>query len=521
MSANINGTTGQLNDHYNYWIYWQETDVNVANNTSKVSAWVYVQRVGNYRVESSQNDHDLWIDGTKFSANPYVNMNPSTTPQLLVSGSKTITHDSDGGKSITISSSGQICYIAGAYYSPQSGSASGTATLTTIPRGAKITSTVNLVAGNNLGFTLDNPGNLWIQLEFFVHDGGDYEPKIVTKQMGQVSSGTITFTQSEINAIFTQLGSNTSRSALLRCRTYSSGTYGTQIGDTFDRTGTVSRSNRATTSSNANLTIGNNKSVSLSNPGGYYVRMEYWINGDSGWYRVKNQNNGTGTSGTFTMSSTDNNNMYSRMVNSTSKSARIRIYTYTSSSYDHQIGDYHEVSGTVSVNQSINTPTFTDWSVANVGQDIVVKDKYDNTLITSNTSTLLGADTKVLKDYSKVRATITEGNKAVALNYATMQFYRFTAGSKFAQEDWETSGTVTLDLDKVDTGSYSVRATDSRNLNTTVNESLTLISPTSVNIWGLRFTRADMVGSVVTMSFIGKMWKGYFGGGMVRIPGGQ
>ncbi len=271
---------------------------------------------------------------------------------------------------------------------------------------------------------------------------------------------------------------------------------------------------RATiTSANASLTIGNNKSYTLKNDGGLYVRMEYWINGNAGWYRVKNQNNGTGTSGTFTMSETDNNNMYSRMPSTLSTSAIMRAYTYSDAGYSVQVGDYHDVTGTVSIDSATNVPTFTTYTVANLDKNIVVKDKYENELITSSTSTLLGADTKVLNGYSKVRATITSANKAVAKNYSTMSKYRFTAASKYAEANWSSDSTVNIDIDNVLTGSYSVRAQDSRGLTKTVNNSLTLISPTPVNLWGLTLTRENGVDTKTTMSFVGKMWKQYFGGG--------
>ena len=118
--AQIIGSTGSLPSHYAYWIKWTEDNVDTVNNTSRVTATVYVQKVGSYNVEGSQNSHTLYIDGTPFTANPYIDMNPETTPRVLVSGQKTITHNSDGSKSINISSSGQITYISGAYYSPQS-----------------------------------------------------------------------------------------------------------------------------------------------------------------------------------------------------------------------------------------------------------------------------------------------------------------------------------------------------------------------------------------------------------------
>lgn len=138
--ATISGSTQYLSSHFAYYITWTEDQVDSTNNTSRVTAYVYVQKIGSYSVESSHNNHYLYIDGTAFNANPYVDMNPETTPRLLVSGSKTITHNSDGTKSITISSSGEVCHIdPRPYYTPYTGSASGTATLTTITRATAVT----------------------------------------------------------------------------------------------------------------------------------------------------------------------------------------------------------------------------------------------------------------------------------------------------------------------------------------------------------------------------------------------
>ncbi len=136
----INGATQYLSAYFSYYIVWTEDQVNATNNTSRVTASVYVQSNGTYHVESSQNLHYLYIDGTAFSANNYIDMNPETTARLLVSGSKTITHNADGSKSISISASGEICNIdPRPSYTPYTGSGSGTATLTTISRASAVT----------------------------------------------------------------------------------------------------------------------------------------------------------------------------------------------------------------------------------------------------------------------------------------------------------------------------------------------------------------------------------------------
>ena len=402
--ATIQGSCSLNPTRYSYYAEWSESNINVANNTSDVTVNVYIQKISSYNSEGSNNSNTLYIDGTPYTTSGlYIDMNPETTPRLVASGTKTVTHNADGSKSISISCSGSLPYGNG--YGPQSGSLSATVTLTTIPR-------------------------------------------------------------------------------------------------------------RATLSGNADLTIGNNKTYNLTNNGGLYVRMEYWILGNGGWYRVKNQNNGTGTSGTFTMSADDNNAMYSRMPNVTSASAIMRAYTYSDSGYITQVGDYHDVNGTVSINQTTNKPTFTDYAVANVDKSVEVVDKYSNSLVTSSTSTLLGSDTKMIKGYSKIQATISTANKMVALNYATNIKYRFIAGAKQTEANYSADSTVTIDIDNATTKDVSVLAIDSRSLSTSVAKSLSYLADyTPISIWGLTLVRDNGVDDGTKLQISGKLWKEYFGGG--------
>lgn len=403
--AQINGSTAQLPSHFSYYIIWEETDVNVANNTSVVTAYVYVQKVGSYNVQSANNNHYLYIDGTGFNANNYVDMNPETTPRLLVSGSKTITHNADGSKSITISASGDICKISGATYSPQSGSGSATVSLTTIPRRATITGSANLTIGNNHPYTLNNSGGLYVKLVMYVFNGTTYD--------------------------------------------------------------TVITSNR-----------------------------------------------GTGSSGTLELGTTENNILYSAMPNATSTYYTLRAYTYSDAGYTTQVGDYHDVAGFVYVNQTTNKPTFTDYAVANVDKSIEVVDKYSNSLVTSSTSTLLGSDTKMIKGYSKLQATISTANKMVALNYATNVKYRFVAGTKQTEANYSADSTVTIDIDNATTKDVSVLAIDSRSLSTSVAKSLSYLADyTPISIWGLTLVRDNGVDDGTKLQISGKLWKEYFGGG--------
>lgn len=404
--AQITGSTGSLPSHYAYWIDWVEDNVDTVNNTSRVTATVYVQKVGSYNVEGSQNSHTLYIDGTPFTANPYIDMNPETTPRVLVSGQKTITHNSDGSKSINISSSGQITYIPGAYYSPQSGSASATVGLTNIPREASITNSVNYTIGNSVPLTFSNPGGMYMKVRAYVWDGTDWEPYIKDQNMGNGTSGTYTFDSGDLADIYTQLGNNLQASC------------------------------------------------------------------------------------------------------------KFRVYSYTGSDYSSGYVGYKDKDGTAYIDQNANKPTFTDFDVANYDKSIAVKDKYNNTLTTSSTSTLLGSNDKAIKGYSKLRGTVAVADKMVPKNGATGIKYRFATPTQYAEGAYSAVADVNMDLDNVITKDVSVTAYDSRGLTTTVNKSLSYLAEyVPVSLWGLTLVRDNGVDSETKLQISGSFWKQYFGGG--------
>jgi len=398
--ATIQGSCSLNPTRYSYYAEWSESNINVANNTSDVTVNVYIQKISSYNSEGSNNSNTLYIDGTPYTTSGlYIDMNPETTPRLVASGTKTITHNADGSKSISISCSGSLPYGNG--YGPQSGSLSATVSLTTIPREAYITNSVSFTIGNNIPLTIVNSGNLYVKSELYVNN-----TLIKTTNHGQVTSATITPTSGEIDS------------------------------------------------------------------------------------------------------------MYAQVPNATSVSMYVRLKTYTTSGYSTQVGGNRDQSGTASVNQTTNKPTFTDYAVANVDKSVEVVDKYSNSLVTSSTSTLLGSDSKMIKGYSKLRATISTANKMVALNSATAVKYRFVAGAKQTEANYSADSTVTIDIDNATTKDVSVLAIDSRSLSTSVAKSLDYLADyTPISIWGLTLVRDNGVDDGTKLQITGKLWKEYFGGG--------
>ena len=132
----INGSVTQKPDAYEYWIDWNESNINNANNTSTVSATVYIKCNSHTSYENNRTS-TLSINGQTFSNTLNINLSPGTTV-TLISGSTTVTHNSDGSKTITISASSALPNGSG--WGPKFGSASANVSLTTIGRYAEINS---------------------------------------------------------------------------------------------------------------------------------------------------------------------------------------------------------------------------------------------------------------------------------------------------------------------------------------------------------------------------------------------
>lgn len=102
-----------------------ESDVSTANNTSKVTAKLYYYGNG-VSWSDYYRDGTITIDGTTYTFS--AQFSTSTSRQLLATKSKTVTHKSDGSKTVTCSAK----FVTGVSLGTMSTSASKT--LTTIPR---------------------------------------------------------------------------------------------------------------------------------------------------------------------------------------------------------------------------------------------------------------------------------------------------------------------------------------------------------------------------------------------------
>lgn len=138
--AEIVGGVSNKASYYKYYIDVSESNVDVANNTSVVTATlkIYTNYSGTLASRSASATHTITIDGTNYTITTGAYKLGSYNTVILGSASKTVTHNADGSKSVNVSASSPDL-AQGNGWGPYSGSASGTMTLTTIPRASSVT----------------------------------------------------------------------------------------------------------------------------------------------------------------------------------------------------------------------------------------------------------------------------------------------------------------------------------------------------------------------------------------------
>lgn len=147
--ASSGSFSGSIKDgHYKLKISWTQTK-NVSANTSTIKCTAYL--INDYSLSiNSRSDNYITIAGTKKTySSPAIS---STGTHTLGTVSQTVTHDSDGTKSITISGVFYIrATLSGTYY--EKISASATVTLDTIPRASTVSATA-VTMGNASTITI-------------------------------------------------------------------------------------------------------------------------------------------------------------------------------------------------------------------------------------------------------------------------------------------------------------------------------------------------------------------------------
>ena len=132
FSGSIRITAGDENKYSLILKCW-EVSYSIENNTSRVYWWVGIRSNTQYHAFNSVPQHfKVVVNGTTVHDKDHTLSCGAGKTVGVADGYTTITHNADGSKSISASASFSCSNTQ--YYSPRSGSCSGTVNLTTIPR---------------------------------------------------------------------------------------------------------------------------------------------------------------------------------------------------------------------------------------------------------------------------------------------------------------------------------------------------------------------------------------------------
>lgn len=270
------------------------------------------------------------------------------------------------------------------------------------------------------------------------------------------------------------------------------------------------------TNPSLSFVIGESLPLTINNPGNMYLRALLYVNNEL----IKTTDLGQVTSATLTFNDVEKSAMYEQMPNSLQAQMFVRLKSYQNSGYSIVVGSDRDKAGAVYLDSYTNRPTFSTYTVENVSKLVRVVDKYENNLLDSYTDILLGASNKIIKGYSKIRATIAAANKAIALNSATMNRYRLVAGNKQAESIYSDVDDVTIEIDNVDVIDNSVSALDSRSLSMTVGSAFVLMADYAPpTIFNVVLARDNSVDEETKLQFSGQFWNKYFSSGTAVNPG--
>lgn len=226
-SGTIIGTTG--NQYIDAKIEWS-SKANASDNTSTVTATLYYKRNNTGYYTYGMGAFTINIGGNKTSVGEQLSIGTSWVK--AVEGTATISHNTDGTKSITISASGYIPDT-----SLSSTSCSGTAKLDTIPRATTIDSlscSTKYFTGSLTYTYTPKSESHYTRCNISLNLDGTYIA-VKTVNLGKKTAssklGIVVLSSIELSTIYDELPDTTKGKIRFTLRTYSDSGYSKQVGD--------------------------------------------------------------------------------------------------------------------------------------------------------------------------------------------------------------------------------------------------------------------------------------------------
>ena len=217
--ATINGSTN--NSQWTFKLEVTEGNYDITNNTSPVTVTMYLGRASSQSYVGGNWTGNITIDGSSYDLSgniPYPTYINGGGWYEVASYSKTVKHNNDGSKNVSVSAS-----MSSSYFTPSYSSASGTVSLTTIPRASGVACSSPYI-GDNAIISIDKKSSSFTNT--LTYKIGTLTGTIATK----TSNITVQFQTSSIaDSIYALIPNGTETSGTIYCTTYNGST---QIGDT-------------------------------------------------------------------------------------------------------------------------------------------------------------------------------------------------------------------------------------------------------------------------------------------------
>ena len=443
-----------------------DTDVSIANNTSLVVVDIYLRRKDVSANGAYNNDGTAWsitIDGTTTNGTSTWDTRNTSDWKHLGWATKTITHNADGNKSITISASHTGNSASG---SSKMGNASGSGTfnLTYIPRYATANQSLNSKTTTSIKMNWSSDST--IDYIWYSKDNGSNWTGL---DVADGKSGTYTISG---------LSYNTTYNIKTRVRRKDS-QLTTDSGTTRVTTYDIARITAA-----PNVNIGSAHTITWTNPSGEGLTLKLCKTDGT---TVINYGTVTGTSKSITPTAST---IYALTPNSNKITLRYILST----------GSVGSSSKDAVFTVTNSNPTFSAFTYADTN---------------GTTTALTGNNQIIVKGYSNIVGTVSTANKAVAKNSATMKTYQMTIGNKSVSANYSSSAAVNVpssgSLTGATSGTIEMYALDSRGNSTKVTKTATLKDYSAIKIASLTATRTGGVGTETTLKFSAKYWNQSFG----------
>lgn len=409
------------------YIGWSSSSNGSAANSSNVTATVYFRKTNGYTTRGTFAG-TLKIDGTSYSISRYGTWAGSYI--AIGSKSKTVAHNADGKKSITISTtySNSGTDQAGTY------SGSGTAVLDTIPRASSISSSASWTAGEPLTVSISRSATS------FTHTVSVKVGSTVVASASGVGTS-VTFSDAGFHkAVFTALAQQSSEAASVTVTTYSGST---SVGSK-SVSGTVAAPAACTLTCSDEAAIGSSQDITISGGGGLVYSLKYSFRGEEG-YIIGDESSGAAAEA-YKWDIDDS--FYDLITDAAGDICTLTLTAY----YDAGDGSAHIQVG----------------SPVEKLFDMIVTDSdpvFENFTFSDTdpvTEALTGSDSIFIQGYSDVRAFVKTSEKAQALNGAHITEYVLRAGSRTSSAAYSDDEDVSVSITDVTSGEMTMTAYDSR-----------------------------------------------------------